>query len=250
MLFVKRVMLCAVVLGLLVSPAAADEIFSLKGGYYNLEASGDVGFGGDVVDIEDDLGIDDDDGFFAEAALQLGDFRLFASYLPLSFSGASVLTRDFDFNGETFLAGSRIDSDVDIDIYEAGLAWFLVNVDDLPLRVQFGPEVAVKYIDAEVGIQDKGLAMSEYESIGVPVPSLGARARIAFADYLGVVARAGYLTYDGNSLLDIDAQVEFSPIPVVGVFAGYRYLDMDIDEDDLVIDATFSGPHAGVLIRF
>ena len=65
-----------------------------------------------------------------------------------------------------------------------------------------------------------------------------------------MVGRVDYLSYDGNSLTDIDAQVEYSPIPLVGIYAGYRYLDMDIDEDDLLLDAEFSGPHAGALIRF
>jgi hypothetical protein len=37
---------------------------------------------------------------------------------------------------------------------------------------------------------------------------------------------------------------------MIGLFAGYRYLDMDIDENDLLLDANFSGPHAGALIRF
>jgi outer membrane protein len=250
MLFAKRTLILAALIGLLATPSVADEIVSLKGGYYKLEASGDVGFGGEVVDIEDDLGIDDDDGFFAEAALHLGDFRLFTSYQPISFSGSSVLSSDLDFNGETFVAGSRIDSDLDIDIYEAGLTWFLINLDDLPVRIQFGPEVAVKYIDTKVEIRDKGLGLQESESVGVPIPSLGARARIAFADYLGVVGRVCYLEYNGNSLTDIDAQVEYSPIPLVGIYAGYRYLEMDIDEDDLLLDAKFSGPHAGALIRF
>ncbi len=92
--------------------------------------------------------------------------------------------------------------------------------------------------------------MYQSESVGVPIPSLGARARIAFADYLGLVGRVGYLEYKGNSLTDVDAQVEYSPIPMVALFAGYRYLDMDIDEDGVLVDAKFSGPHAGALIRF
>jgi len=250
MFFAKRVMIVAALMGFLASPVLADEIISLKGGYYKLNPSGDVGVGGDVVDIEDDLGIDDDDGFFAEVALQLGAFRLFTSYLPISFSGSSVLSEDIDFNGEIFSVGDRIDSDLDIDIYEAGLAWFLINLDDLPLRIQVGPEVAVKYIDTRIEIKDKAFGIEESESVGVPIPSLGARARIGIADYLNVVGRVGYLEYKGNSLTDIDAQVEYSPIPLVGIFAGYRYLDMDIDEDDLLLDAQFSGPHAGALIRF
>jgi hypothetical protein len=58
------------------------------------------------------------------------------------------------------------------------------------------------------------------------------------------------MEYQDNSFFDVDAQVEFSPLPLVGLFAGYRYLDVDIDEDDVLIDASFKGPYAGALIRF
>jgi hypothetical protein len=252
---IKRLLCSLVLFSLLAAPAAADEIFSLKAGYFSLDPSGDVAVStadvpGTVLDLDDDLGIDKDDGFMAEVALQLGSFRLFAACLPVSFRGESVLTEDIEFNGETFVAGSRVESEVKIDIYEAGLAWFLADFDDMPLRVQFGPEAAVKYVDANVEMQESTFSMSESESIGVPIPSLGARARVAFGDSLGVLGRIGYLEYQGNSFMDLDAQVEFSPLPMIGVFAGYRYLDIDVDENDLFIDATLSGPYAGALVRF
>jgi hypothetical protein len=99
-------------------------------------------------------------------------------------------------------------------------------------------------------MKESTYSLNESESIGVPVLSLGARARLAFGDYLGVLGRIGYLKYQGNSFMDLDAQVEFSPVPMIGVFAGYRYLDIDVDENDVYIDATLAGPYAGALIRF
>jgi hypothetical protein len=251
----KRMLSIITFFTFLASPALADEIFSLKAGYITLNPSGDValsanGLTGTSIDIDDDLGIDDGDDFFGEAALQLGDFRLFAAYLPIDLSGNNVLTRDINFNGEIFPAGSHVKSDLDIDIYEAGLAWFLINLDDAPVRIQFGPEVAVKYVDASVKLHDGTSGLSESESFGVPVPTVGARARVAVADYLGVVGRVGYMEYDSNSFLDVDVQVEFSPLPMVGLFGGYRYLDIDVDDSDLLIDATFSGPYVGALVRF
>ena len=255
MLAIKRLLGLFALISLLASPAFADELFSFKTGYLALSPSGDVavsggGLTGTVVDVEDDLAVEDSEDYFAEAALQLGAFRLFAAYLPISFSGDNVLTQNVNFNGETFVQGSRVESDVNIDIYEAGLAWFLVNIDDLPVRIQFGPEMAVKYIDARVELQENLSGMNESESVGVPVPTLGARARVSIADYLSVVGRVGYLKYSGSSFMDVDAQVELSPIPLVGLFAGYRYLDIDVDDNDVLINATFAGPYAGALVRF
>lgn len=251
----QRLLTLVALFSMLACPAFADEVVTLKAGYLTLNPEGDVAVStsdltGTSLDIDDELGIDDDADYFVEAALQLGAFRLFAAYLPLSFSGESILTRDIDFNGETFVLGSRVDSDVDLDIYEAGIAWHLVNIDDAPVRVQFGPELAVKYVDVHVELQEGSAGLKESESIGVPVPTLGARARVAAGDSLGVIGRVGYMEYDDNSFLDVDAQVEFSPLPLVGLFAGYRYLDVDVDESDVFIDATFAGPYVGALVRF
>jgi hypothetical protein len=255
MKLLKSILFATTLLMLAVLPVRADETFSFKGGYFTLNPEGDLavsgnGIIGDVLDIENDLGIDDDDGFFAEGALQLGAFRLFAGYLPVEFSGENILTRSIEFNGQTFVVGSLVESDVEIDIYEAGLDWFLVNLDDTPVRLQLGPEIAVKYIDVQAQLSAAEFGLQESESVGVAVPTLGVRARIGLSDFLGVVGRVGYLEYDGNSFLDADAQVEFSPLPLVGIFGGYRYLDVDVDEGDVYINATFSGPYAGALIRF
>lgn len=233
----------------------ADELFSLKGSYLQLRPEGSFAVGADSlggtrVDIDDDLGFDDSEDFQVEAALQLGSFRLFAAYMPISFSGNGVLTQNVNFNGETFVAGSRVESNVDLDIYEAGAAWYLINVDDLPTRIQLGPEVAIKYVDAYLDMESDIFGMKESKSAGAAIPTIGLRGRIALSDFLGVIVRAGYLEYDDNSFMDLEGQVEFSPVPLVGIFAGYRYLDIDVEEGDVFIDARFDGPYVGAMIRF
>jgi hypothetical protein len=253
----QQLFLAVVLFGLAFSPAAADELLSFKAGYQVLKPEGTFavtggGVKGTNVDFEGNLDFDDNKDYSLEAALQLGSFRLFGAYQPISFSGSGILSENLRFNGETFVGGSHIDSDVDLDIYEAGLAWYLVNVDDLPVRVQLGPELAVKYVNAHIemaGTTTSGFAR-ETETARVPVPTIGLRGRLALADFLGLVGRVGYVEYSGNSFLDVDAQVEFSPLPLVGIFAGYRYLDIDIDESNVLIDASFEGPHVGALIRF
>jgi hypothetical protein len=90
----------------------------------------------------------------------------------------------------------------------------------------------------------------EPESVSAPVPTVGLRERAALANFLVLIARPGYLGYDGNSFLDVDSQVEFSPLSFVGLFAGYRYLEIDIDDRGFFINTSINGPYAGALIRF
>ncbi len=251
----QRFILVIALLAFLAPPAFADELLSFKAGYLTLNPEGKAAvsenaIAGTIVDLEGDLALDGDDSYFAEAAFQFADFRLFAAYLPINFSGENLLTQSVNFNGETFAANSRVKTDVEINIYEAGLAWFMINLDDTPLRVQFGPEISAKYVDVSIDLQNVFSSQSASDSAHVAVPSVGARLRVGVADYLGVIGRIGYMEYNDNSFMDVDAQVEFSPLPLVGLYAGYRYLDIDVNESDVFIDATFSGPYAGAMVRF
>jgi hypothetical protein len=216
----------------------ADEMVSLKVGYINLNADGSFATTKTVLtEVNMD---DDEDEVMAEAALQLGAFRLSASYLPLNFSGQNQ-----DFTSLTTVRGN-----MDVDLYDLGLTWYLLNFDDLPVRFQLGPELSVKVVDGEVSTFHPATGLREKVSGTVPVPTIGARARVGLADFLAVTGRVGYVEYSDNTFLDADAQIELSPIPLVGLFGGYRYLDLDVDEDDIFIDATFKGPYAGAFLRF
>jgi outer membrane protein len=232
--------------------AFADEAVSLKVGYLTLSPEGTFASTAPgintKIDIENDLAMDDSEEVTAEAALQLGPFRLSLGYMPINFSGTSTVSASdpLRFEGQNF-SGS-VTGEMDIDLYDLGLTWYLVNFDDLPVRLQLGPELAIKVVDGTVSLASG--TIREEVSGTVPVPTIGARARVGFGDFLALIGRAGYVSYSDNSFLDADAQVEFSPIPIVGVFGGYRYLDLEVDESDLFIDAQFSGPYAGAFVRF
>jgi len=237
-----------------VTPALADEIFSLKIGFASLEAdgtfAGESGGIGTQIDFDSDLNFDDSQDVFAEAAVQLGRFRVSAGYLPLDFSGDGTISRDITFDGRTFPSGTNVSSNVEIDVFDIAVAFYVIDFDDGPLRVQLGPELAVKIGEVDMSIRDTSSGISENVSATVPVPTIGARGRIAFSDYFGVVGRIGYLEFRDSSVLDTEIQLEFSPVPLLGVFAGYRYIDVDVDESGVILKSTFSGPFAGVLARF
>lgn len=237
---------------IMAAPALADEMVSAKLGYQFLSISGDFvgcnGGSGTKVDMESDIDFDDADNAIAEAALHLGDHRLSVSYMPLESSGSGN-NADFDFNGVRYLG--PVKGDLSLDLYEVAYAYYLLNFDDLPARVQIGLEGAIKYVDADVKVRDRyGIIGQESAQGSMPYPTIGARSRVAISDFVGAVARLGYSSFDDESLLDIEAQVEFSPLPLVGIYGGYRYLAIEMDDSDLKLDATFSGPFIGVLARF
>lgn len=236
--------------------AFADELISFKAGYQLLSPEGSlagtVNGVGQKVDVEDDLNLDDSETFTGELSLNWGNSKLSFNYLPIDFSGTGTLTVSGTFNGETFEIGDTVSSDMTIDLYDIGYTYYLLNFDDLPTRFQLGLELAVKIADVDVKMQNiDGInPFTETESVTAPIPTIGARTRIALADFLGIVGRIGYLEYDDNHFLDAEAQIEFSPLPTVGIYAGYRHFDLLVDEDDIFVETEFSGPFGGLLVRF
>ena len=232
----------------------ADELLSIKAGYQLLSPEGTIAGTinnvGGKVDIKDDLDLDDSEDFSGEIALSWGNSRLSLNYLPLDFSGTGTLSETIVLNGTEFSAATEVKSSLTLDLYDIGYTYYLLNFDDLPTRFQLGLEVAVKIADADFSIKESTTGESESESVLAPIPTAGMRARIAIADYLGITGRVGYMEYSDNHFLDAEAQVEFSPVPMVGIYAGYRYFDLTIDEDELYVDAKITGPFAGVMVRF
>ncbi len=232
----------------------ADESFSLKVGYQMLSPSGDLAAEvsgiGTTLDLENDLDLDDSENITAELAVTLGDFKLTAGYLPLSFEGNTRLSRPIIFDGDLFTAGTQVVSSLDVDILDLGLTWYFINMDDASTRFQLGVELAAKITDAEAQLNDLTFNTSESISETLPIPTLGLRGRVAFGDFVGVNGRVGYLGYSDNHFLDADIQLEVSPIPLLGAYAGYRFLDIEIDESDFFLDSDFSGFYAGAFFRF
>ena len=250
----RRGCLAALLLSLSAPAAWADETVSIKVGYMMLspsgEAAAEVNGIGTRIDVENDLDLDDSEEMMAEVALSLGDFRLTAGYLPLSFQGDSILTRPVIFDGRLYPTGTPVASSVDLDILDVGLTWYFINMDDTPSRLQLGVELAAKITDAEASLDDRLRRRSESASATVPIPTIGLRGRVALADFIGINGRVGYLSYSDNHFTDADIQLEVSPLPLIGAFAGYRYIDVELDESDIYIDADFSGFYGGAFVRF
>ena len=239
---------------LLAVTSFADEFLSLKAGYQLLSPEGSIaGEGNGVeqkVDLERDLNLDDSEDVTAEIAVKWGDSNLSFNYLPISFSGTGTLTVNGEYNGDSFSVNDSVKTDLNIDLYDIGYTYYLLNFDDLPTRFQLGIELAVKIADVDVTFHDLTQNFVESESVTAAIPAIGARTRIALADFLGIVGRIGYMEFDGNHFLDAEAQLEFSPLPMVGIYAGVRYFDLKIDEDDVFVETQFSGPFAGLMVRF
>lgn len=249
-----RITFAALLVLLFAAQSQADETFSLKLGYLLLSPDGEIAAEenglGTKVDLTDDLDLDDSSGIMFEAALALGDMKLTVGYTPLSFEGSNTINRTIIFDGDTYPVNADVDSSLDLNITDIGLTWFALNIDDAPTRIQLGLELAIKVTDAEASLSSSTVGLSDSVSETLPIPTIGLRGRIALSDFVGISGRIGYLGYSGNHFMDADVQLEFSPLPMVGIYVGYRHIDLSIDESDVLVDTTLSGFYGGALVRF
>jgi len=233
----------------------ADETVMLKAGYMTLDARGSFGaaaggLAATPVNVDSTLHLARSNQMTVEAALQLGDFRAGLNYFPIKFSGDGVLGTAVQYNGQTYAAGNTVHASLEADVFDASLTYYLLNMDDLPSRLQLGVEAAVKIVHATSSMTDKTTGLTQSVSTTLPIPTLGARGRVALSDLVGLTGRAGYLGYAGNHFLDSEMQVEFSPLPTVGVYVGYRLIDLKVSRSGVLLDNVVSGPFVGGLVRF
>lgn len=251
---IKSVILAAVAASSLgiAGMAQADETVAIKAGYMLLSPSGQftatVNNIGTRIDMENDLNFENSQQFTGEISINLGDSLFTLGFIPMSFTGNGTLARPITYNGTTYTAGTAVQSEFSADIIDFAYTYYLINMDDMPSRFQLGIEASVKTVIAKTSVSGGGQIASK--NITLPIPTLGLRARVALADFIGLVGRVGYLGYSGNSFLDADAQIEFSPLPTLGIYAGYRHMNLKIDTSGVYADTTFQGPYAGAFFRF
>ena len=115
---------------------------------------------------------------------------------------------------------------------------------------------------AEVGVDGLPITtttnIDAYDETGtIPLPLLYLRSRVQIPfTGIGVEAIAKYISDGGNNVVSdinvkLDYTLEFIPVIQPGLEVGYRVMTMKFDDQDTtVIDYTFAGVYAGLMLRF
>jgi len=109
------------------------------------------------------------------------------------------------------------------------------------------------------GVTIDGVINQNYnDSETVVIPMVYARVRVELPLNIGVEADGKYITYDGSTIYDMRAKIDytFDFVPVVqpAIEVGYRVQKFDIENEDgdetTKMDMEFSGVYAGLMLRF
>jgi hypothetical protein len=236
-------------------PAQGFEA-GVRGYYWFPSIDGDIKYSdnsleGTKLDLEDDLGFDDEYYPVGEVFLGLGDHHLSFSFYRADYDGRETLNQDIEFGGETFPAGDRIKSSLDYDVYDLAYQYDVLDLENVLAGFSLGLVGKVKVLDLEAEIRSETTGQSETEDYTVPVPMLGLNFHLGIlADILEARVLATGMGYWDGYMVDAQAELSFTPIPYVDIHAGYRTFFVDVDTNDLELNYNTSGLYGGISVVF
>ena len=249
---IRDVCAAALSAGIMLAPVAnADTIFGVYAGAgsWQQNFSGDIRSGVTEIDVEDDLGINDDFNNMFYLALEhpmpfLPNVRV--SYVEFDIDADSTLSRSIEFNDVIFPAGTELGTNVDMMQGDAILYYELL---DNYVSLDLG--LGARYMDGKFELVSD-VSFSEAEFTGV-IPLLYGRARADLplsGFWMG--AEVSGMGYSDNNLIDANAQIGWESPIGLGAEMGWRLLSLDIDDVD-DFDKTgidISGPYMALNYHF
>ncbi len=250
--------LAAVVVGLAASPASAQMLVELEARYWlpDLDASmkvDDDSLPGTDIDLEEDLGLDGEEAPEGRLTIRTGVVsRLRLAYTRLRFEADETLSRTIRFGGETFAAGQTVASEVEMHYGRVGWLWQPLTI---PGLLRFGPLFEVKgfWVEASIETRGAGPTASETERFPLALPTVGLALDLSPHPMIHLFAEAsGVPLGDLGHVVDAEAGLRLTPLPLLAISAGYRIFDVRIgeDDDDDMAELTLFGPFVGASLRF
>lgn len=202
---------------------------------------------GTDLDLENDLDLDDRETVTEYRAwLGFGNSRLTGSYVLFENEGQKTLTQSIVFDGTTYAVNTTVTSDINIEMADVTF--------DSPLPfLSFGSLgsvnwlAGVKFLGFEGELAAAGQRTSE--SFDVPIPQIGAAARVNFL-MMDAFASAKGLAFDAGGgqkgqIIDAEAGVG-ATWKLARIEGGYRLFDIDVSSDDADLEFQYGGPFAGI----
>ncbi|MEJ2657413.1 MAG: hypothetical protein P8012_09480 [Desulfobacterales bacterium] len=252
----KRIFLpliCFLVVFGIVLPVSAFEL-GVRGYYWFPDVSGDIrvdddGIVGTELDLENDMGLDSESYPIIEAFAGAGKHHLSLAYYNLDYDGDTVLSKDIYFNGELFQANERIVSNLEYDNYDVMYRYDLIDLENFLAGGSLGVVARLMVFDGSASISSA--TVTTKENFTAPIPMVGANFHVGILkDLLEARVLVTGIGYSDNTAFDGQAEISLTPFPFLDICGGYRFLKIDVEEDDVKFDFDNSGLYVGVTISF
>jgi hypothetical protein len=281
---VIRAVLTAMALSLVSAAIAAEtaaqefDPYTLYGGIHEkFSVSGGVLFGshsttarldsetlglGTTIDLEDVLGLQTDTrNVRADAYIRLGKrHKLGLGYISLTRNAAFTIDEEIQWGDETYPVSATVATTLKLDLVPFRWQYSLVRSE----RVDFALSLGFFTMFTKAGVTGEGTSESA-SSINLPLPVLGANVDWALAEKLFLDGGVEYfsITIGGISgnWSEFRGGVRYYFLPNLGVGAGYRSINLEVDatgeigdgtgvDKKLFFDYGFKGPQIYLTVSF
>ncbi len=177
--------------------------------------------------------------------------RLTFTYMEVEFSGESNPDINFDFGGERYSTSIEAKAKLDATVYRIAWEADWWHSKNFRLGTIFGTEI----FDTEISVEND-IAGKEKVEVSIPVPILGLQGEIGLPFGFGVYGEVaglyvGYGNFEGGFIeWELGAKYSFGKQKNFSVMAGYRALDITLEEDDDKADLELGGFAFGIGLKF
>ena len=217
-------------------------------------ASEQLGIVGTKIDFTKDLKFQDTRFSDLRFELKAGKRnKLFAQYVPITYSSDTTLTRDIVFNGQKFSANLPIQSQFDWKVWRLGYELDLISMD----RFFLGGTVEARVTDFAVTLKAPG--DTEFTKATGPLPAYGGIARAYLLPHLSVTASvSGFSLWDSlatkldatGNYVDMDFYATYNINNYIGVQGGYRKMSLTVTLKKDYGDMEYAGIWFGGVVRY
>ncbi len=226
--------------------------FSVEARFYaphlNARVSSDkISYMGGAVDMKNTLGF----GNSNAPELIFKYKRLSLDYIHVHGTGSNTLTGgNLTFDGKQF--SGNVNAKSDFDYFRLKMDNPILSAGDMGLDWSYGL-AAIHWSGTVHGKDSLGNEKSASKSFWVPIPMIGIGAHAAL-DPAGVFKAYGNISglpLGGyGHFYDLEAGLCYTPMPFLGVTAGYRRIDIKVHHGSDEANISMNGPFAGLKYSF
>jgi len=207
------------------------------------------------INLDKDLNLNTKSEIYIRAKIEhpiplIPNIRL--AYTQVHSNGDAVSSRNFKFGNKTFPLSAAITSDTQLDSFDATLYYEIIDTGiDTDLGVTF------RYIDGYTDLYATGgtlvSPLHQRNDLSTIIPMIYANVRVPvpFLENLSIGAEGNYITYDGSTIYDLQADIRYEIFMGLGMEAGYRAQKYKLDDiDDTSSDIDIEGFFIGAVWDF
>ncbi len=253
----KKILLIIFLLVVFVSSGFAQEArVEFEGRYWvtDLDAKAkavESNIGTDF-NLKDDLGIKDEDYPEARVIWHTGpNSQLRLAYTQVDYSGAQDIARTIEFEGKSYTAGTRVNSEFDLKYLSFGWIWKFINIAEG--KIKLGSILGVKGLYADISLEAPNLSppVSESEQFFGGLPTIGVALDINPIKKVNLFAEISGLTAgEYGYFFDAEAGLRIIPIKNFSIAGGYRIIDIKAEDDPDFVKVEITGPFVSATLRF